>query len=198
MPSITETGRSVFFSRTIEITANIATVVVACLLSAVLVKNYLLPTSSARPVQARSASVRPADAVTVGTELSKRLPVVNWNRSGRTLVLVLSTHCHFCTESAPFFRVIRDKVGKDVKLVGILPQSVAESQAYLNQEGVHLDEVQQISLDKVGVAGTPTMLLVNRDGAVTQSWVGKLQPDKQEQVLKIIGAASVKKGGSAL
>ncbi len=162
MPIVAETGRSGFLSRSIEIAANIATLVVMVLLSVVLVRNYLVPTPSPRLLQARSTSVRPADLVTVGSNLSKRIPGVNWNKNGRTLVLVLSTRCHFCTESAPFFRQLKERVGKDVKMVGVLPQSVAESQAYLNGEGVHLDELRQVSLDQTGVTGTPTMLLVNK------------------------------------
>jgi hypothetical protein len=35
-------------------------------------------------------------------------------------------------------------------------------------------------------------LLVNRRGVVTQTWVGRLPPDKQDQALKIISAAPVK------
>ncbi len=82
-----------------------------------------------------------------------------------------------------------EQIGKDVKLVGVLPEPVAEAESYLNREGVHLDEVEQISLTKVGVNGTPTMLLVNGNGIVADDWVGKLAPDKQEQVLKTIGTA---------
>jgi hypothetical protein len=118
--------------------------------------------------------------------LSKRLPEIGWNRNGRTLLFVLSTHCHFCTESAPFFRHIKESVGKDVKLVAVLPEPVAEAEAYLNREGVHLDDVRQISLGKIGVTGTPTMLLVNSKGIVARTWVGRLPPDKQDQALKTI------------
>jgi hypothetical protein len=35
------------------------------------------------------------------------------------------------------------------------------------------------------------MLLVNRDGRVMQTWVGKLAPDKQNQTLKVIAPAHV-------
>ncbi len=138
---------------------------------------------------------RAALAEGVQIQPGKRLPMVNWNKNGPTLVLVLSTHCHFCTESAPFFRQMRQSIGKEVKFVGVLPQPVAESQSYLNGEGVQLDEVKQISLDKAGVTGTPTMLLVNSHGIVTQTWVGKLAADKQAQALKTIGVHSP--GGSA-
>ncbi len=195
---VAETGRFGFLSRSIEIVANSATILVMILLSVVLVRNYLLPTSSSRLLQARPASIRPTDLTTVGTDLSKRLSGVSWNRNGSTLVLALSTHCHFCTESAPFFRRIRERVGKNVKLVGVLPEAVSEAESYLNREGVHLDEVRQISLDKVGVTGTPTLLLVNSNGVVMQTWVGKLAPDKQDQALKTIGAPHPKKNGNAL
>jgi hypothetical protein len=72
--------------------------------------------------------------------------------------------------------------------MGVLPETVAESEFYLKNEGVHLDEVKQMSLDKLGVAGTPTMLLVNPKGVVTATWVGKLDPDRQEEALKTIGS----------
>jgi len=124
MPIVAETGWPGFLSRSIAIAANAATLVVAVLLSVVLVRNYLLPTSSPTLLQGRSTSIRPTDLVTTGTNLSKRLSGVNWNRNGGTLILALSTHCHFCTESAPFFRQIRGSAGKNVKLVGVLPEPI--------------------------------------------------------------------------
>lgn len=72
--------------------------------------------------------------------------------------------------------------------VTIVPEPISEARDYLNREGVHVNQLRQASLDKLGIAGTPTMLLVNRGGAVTKSWVGKLAPAEQGQVLKIIGA----------
>jgi peroxiredoxin len=178
--------RSGYVSRVLEIAANLATLFVAGLLSLVLLKTYPVSAPVARPV----VPVRSTAAATVGTNLNRRLAGVNWNGNGRTLILVLSTHCHFCTESAPFFRHIRESAGKDVKLVGVLPQPVAESESYLTKEGLQLDEVRQGSLENVGVEGTPTMLLVDRNGIVRQTWVGKLSPDKQDEALKAIAHSS--------
>ncbi len=175
------------FCRKIEAAANIATIVVAILLSVVLVKAFLLPAS---PPSHQALSARATNFIQVGTSLKDRLAGITWNRNGQTLLFVLSTQCHYCTESAPFFRQIRERAGKDVKLVGVLPQPVAEAEAYLNGEGVRLDEVKQVSLDKVGVTGTPTLLLVNSNGIVTQTWVGKLAPDKQDQVLKVLARST--------
>lgn len=182
MPTVSETPSFGSFSRKIEVAANIATIVVAILLSVALVKNFLIPASTSRP----TLRARNTNYVKVGTNLNSRVPGVDWNKNGSTLVLILSTRCHYCTESAPFFRALREKVGSNVKVVALLPQPVKEAEAYLNNEGVHLDEVKQASLDKVGIAGTPTMLLVNHKGSVVDTWVGKLEPDKQSEALAAI------------
>lgn len=166
----------------IETTANVATIGVAVLLSAVLVKAYLLP--------APSPHIPPALAATsVGTSLKRQLPGIDWGKNGQTLILALSTHCHFCTESAPFFRRLGDEARKNVNMVAVLPESVAESEQYLKNEGVHVDQVKQASPGSIGVRGTPTMLLVNGRGAVTRVWVGKLGPRDQEQVLSVLSGA---------
>jgi hypothetical protein len=79
---------------------------------------------------------------------------------------------------------VRKSLGKDVMLIGVLPEPVAEAESYLKREGVQLDELRQVTLSQMGVAGTPTMLLVNRRGIVVQAWVGKLDPDKQREFFK--------------
>ena len=149
MQSNTNSRESRFLSRVIEVAANVATLVVAILLTVILVRNYF-PTPSPR-LSANAASVTPTQPTAVGTDLSKRLSGVGWNKEGSTLVLALSTHCHFCKESSAFFRRITASVGKDVKVVGLLPEPVSDAKSYLSDEGIHLDEIEQTSMDKVGV-----------------------------------------------
>jgi thioredoxin-related protein len=45
------------------------------------------------------------------------------------------------------------------------------------------DDVKQLPLEVIGVRGTPTLLLIDKQGAVKESWVGKLPPDKETEVL---------------
>jgi len=161
----------------IETIANIATVAVAVLLSAVLTKVYLLPVRAPQRPQA------PADAG-VGTNLKARIPGVDWSKNGRTLVLAISTQCHFCKESTPFYRRIEQEAGKDLKMLAVLPQPAAEAEQYLKDEGVHVEQVRQVSLASIGVSGTPTMLLVDGKGIVTRVWTGRLQ--EQEQALSVL------------
>ncbi|MGH9453840.1 MAG: TlpA family protein disulfide reductase [Candidatus Acidiferrum sp.] len=166
-------------SAKIETTANAATVVAAVLLSIVLVKAYLLPHSIAPTV------IASAPEVVQGKSVDAHLLGVDWSKNHRTLVLAISTTCHFCKDSIPFYRKLGAS-GADVKMVAVLPQSVSEGKAYLSGEGVRVDGVRQVPLNKLGVRGTPTLLLVDEAGVVTDVWVGKLQPDQENQVLTAI------------
>ena len=52
-----------------------------------------------------------------------------------------------------------------------------------------MDQVKQATMGQIGVQGTPTMLLVNGAGVVTKFWVGKIQPEQEQDVL-----AALRKG----
>ena len=169
-------------SKHIETTADIATLAAAVLLTAVLVKGYFLP--SAPPSVPLSST-----SVTTGVSLQSRLPGVDFRKNGRTLLLAISTTCHFCMESEPFYRKLRDEAGKGLKTVAVLPQPTTESEQYLNGEGVHVDQVRQAELSSLGVQGTPTLLLVDGAGVVTKVWVGKLKPEQEQEVI-----ATLKRG----
>jgi hypothetical protein len=161
----------------IETVSNIATIVVASLLSAVLIRVYLFPMWFAH---------RAASEVRIGTSIKNRLPDMDWAKNGRTLVMALSTQCHFCTESAPFYRRLAGATAGNLKTVAILPQPVPEAQHYLSGEGVHVDEVRQGTVRSMGLAGTPTLLLVDGAGVVRNLWVGKLEPNQEIQVLNAL------------
>jgi len=161
-------------TKRIELLANIAIIVVALLLGGVLVKRYLWPQAASPQAQAR---IQP------GTKLS--VPGVEWEKNNRTLLLILSTTCHFCTESSPFYQRLAQEKAKrgGVSLIAVLPQSVGDSQKYLNDLGVTVDDVKQVGLDAVQVRGTPTLILADRTGAVVESWVGKLPAEAEAEVL---------------
>jgi len=110
---------------------------------------------------------------------------INWRLSKQTLVLVLREGCHFCSDSAEFYRRLAKACGprSNTKLVTVLPGSLEDSRRYLNDLRVPIVEVRQSSLNKVNVRGTPTLLLVNDKGVVTKSWVGQLLPDKETEVI---------------
>lgn len=169
------------FSKNIEVVANLGIILVACLLATVLLKNYLFKN------QDRQASQQPllqSQLKLPGADLSSL--DVDWKQSKQTLVMAISNTCHFCTESAPFYkRLVENKHG--ARLIAVLPQSVEEGTHYLGNLGVAVDEIKQVSLSTIDVRGTPTLILVNSDGVVVNSWVGKLAPQDESLVLASLG-----------
>jgi len=116
--------------------------------------------------------------IAAGSPMAPRLADINWRNNGRTLVLAISTDCHFCRESSQSYRRIAKKVGPSIRIVAPPPQSAHEAKRYLEGEGVQVDAVRRVSLE---VTGTPTMLLVNAGGAVEKVWIGKLQHTKLDE-----------------
>lgn len=160
--------------RKIELIANVCIIVVALVIGVVLVRRFLFPAPAA---EANAASI-PA-----GTKLA--LTGVDWAGNGRTLLLVLSVGCKYCTTSAPFYqRLASESVGNPAtKLVAVLPQNVEQSREYLKELGVEVDDVKQVSPISMGAKRTPTLILVGNSGVVIDSWVGQLPSEKEAQVL---------------
>lgn len=167
--------------RKTELLANIAIIIVAVLLGGVLVKRYLL-TGNEAATQARDPRI-PA-----GTKAS--LPGVDWAGNGQTLLLVLSSDCRYCTESAPFYqRLTRETAGRDgVRLVAVFPQEVAEGRKYLENLGVNVNDIRQAAPSSTGAGGTPTLILVDAQGVVKNSWIGKLSAPEESEILNQLAA----------
>jgi hypothetical protein len=92
--------------------------------------------------------------------------------------------CHFCSESAPFYkRIIESVKDKNINLVAAFPTGSEESAAYLRELGLNNMEVRRSPLNNLQVSGTPTLILTNDKGEVTDFWVGKLTPDKETEVI---------------
>jgi thioredoxin-related protein len=167
-------------SKKIELVANLAIIVVACLLATVLVKDHLLSGRAGQPASNQSEN-QPVN----GTHLSAL--DIDWKQSRQTLVLAISNTCHFCTESAPFYKKLLQ--GKDgTRVVAVLPQPIEDGRQYLKRLGVSVDEVKQVGLDQIGVRGTPTLLLVDNSGVLKDSWVGRLPPEQETSVLNALRA----------
>jgi thioredoxin-related protein len=162
----------------LETITNIAIILVAVIIGVVFVKNYLLGSKD----NSREENL-------VGTKVS--VPDVNWAKNGQTLLLILQKGCHFCAESAPFYqRLIQETSGRQgFQIIAVLPQEVEEGRKYLSELNVPVSEVKQTRPGTLGVKGTPTLLLVDNTGVVTDAWLGKLPPEKESAVLDRLRAA---------
>jgi len=174
--------------RKLEVLANIAVIVTSVVLCSVLVRKYFFARNK-QTVAATASSTTSA----FGNAPSKRgpqpgtkisLPGIDWSKPTRTIVLALSTTCHFCSESAPFYQNLARQKSDNVGLIAVLPQPVEDSKNYLNKLGVKTTDVIQSSLSSIGASGTPTLLLVDNSGSITASWVGKLPEAEAAKVIE--------------
>lgn len=163
------------FYKKIEMFANIAIILVAVSLVVVLAKRFVFTGATNQPPATQQSSV--------GTKLA--VPDVDWSSNNKTVVLVLSDTCRYCTASAPFYkRLVQEQAQRaNFRLTAVLPQPVDDGRKYLNELGVSINEIKQLSAEAIGVRGTPTLLLVNNVGVVTDAWLGKLTPQEEAEVL---------------
>jgi Redoxin len=155
----------------IEVAANIAIIAVAIMIGAVLIQKYYI-----------RSKTKEFPAVLIGTKIS--IPNIDWSKNRRSLVLALQAECHYCSESASFYqRLASEASARKIRLVAVLPQTIEEGQNYLNSLKVPIDDIRQASLRSIGVQGTPAILLVDSNGEVKASWLGKLPPNKESEAL---------------
>ncbi|MBA3334295.1 MAG: hypothetical protein H0T08_01660 [Acidobacteria bacterium] len=165
------------FSKKIEFTANIAIIVIALLLGVVLVERYFF--SNSPKSQTFNNRIKKDEIIS--------LPI-DWTKREITLLLILSTNCHFCSESGPFYKRLTEELQNQgtVQVIAILPQDISESHQYLNKLGVSVSEIRQEPLPIKGVSGTPTLILTDNTGKVINFWVGKLPPKRENEVINQI------------
>jgi thiol-disulfide isomerase/thioredoxin len=159
----------------VEMLTNIIIITVALLVGAALIKQRLLAGASGKD----SSAIK---EISTGSKIS--LPGMDWERNGKTLLLAIAPGCHFCSESAPFYRQLaRETADGKTKLIAVFPTPDSEGKNYLKELGVDISDVRQVPLDAIGITGTPTLILVNKAGVVTMTWVGQLQPEAEAEVL---------------
>jgi hypothetical protein len=74
-------------------------------------------------------------------------------------------------------------------MLAVVPGDKTDIARYLSEQGVLVDEIINASLSVVNVSATPTLLLVDRSGNVTDVWVGKLDSSKETAVAqRILGS----------
>jgi len=169
-------GRFSSVPKILESLANLAIVVVACLLAVVLLRTYVLN----RPAPA-------APAIATGSRVLLD-GVADKTNPTRHLVLALSTQCHFCTESGPFYkRILQTVAGQNnVKVLAVFPQSPTEGTMYLKGLDADIADVRHVDFGTLHVRATPTLILVSPAGTAERVWVGKLPPEKEQEVLAAV------------
>ena len=155
--------------RILEVTANVGIIIVAV----ILIGNF---------VSSKWRTKRELDKLTAGMKVS--ISGVKWE-DGTTLVLALQKGCRYCDESAPFYRRLwQQRSGTEPRMIAVVPGDKAEVARYLQELGVLADGIVNVSLADIHVSATPTLFLVDRSGRVSHVWVGKLDSNRENEVIQ--------------
>jgi rhodanese-related sulfurtransferase len=151
---------------------NIAILLVAVILSAVLVKKLLF----------RSAHT---DDYRIAANATLIMEGVNWADSERTVLLALQKECKYCSESAEFYRRLAAAIASQNKtrLIAVFSEKEFQAEAYLNQLGLQIRDPRFASLSSLGIRSVPTLAILDRNGVVTDMWVGKLSPLEEKALM---------------
>jgi thiol-disulfide isomerase/thioredoxin len=160
---------------------NIAVLVAVVVFLGVTVKSQI-DKRAAFPVSVAQNDGSPTSLV--GKTIS--LPSLSYPLKNKTLVMFISTTCHFCKASEPFYQQLALKAPGKFDLVAVLPQPQDQANAYLKSSAISASTVISTSLSSAGVSATPTLLLLNPVGKVEKAWIGLLDEHGQKSVLEAV------------
>jgi thiol-disulfide isomerase/thioredoxin len=158
--------------------ANIALIIACALLIGTLARNYYLSRKTDPNLELgleKGEQVKfPGDAPADGQSAQA------------TLVLALSTHCGFCQDSLPFYQKLaafKNSSPARVRLATVMSEPKEEIESYLKKQGIAADAVFSMPVSQIGVKGTPTLLLLDGQNKLIESWVGKLNSQEESEVI---------------
>jgi hypothetical protein len=161
-----------------------------CLIAACIVSIGLLLERRFAPA---AGSQRPSATQLLGHRLT--VAGLDWKSSGLNAVLFISTHCHFCLESMPFYRQVTAVQVDSLHSVAITiisrdpPELVKDT---LSREHIRVRGVYPVP-SMIPLYGTPTLLIVDATGVVRRVFEGKLNAAGEKEFLEIVKAGVLKK-----
>jgi AhpC/TSA family len=115
-------------------------------------------------------------------------PELHLDAAERTLIMVVQKSCSYCAQSIPFYQQLAKDIGTspgDTQLLVASRDDLDSSRRYLQENRIDITKV--IALDRqltklLRILGTPTLILVTRDGEVRHTWFGKLSESGEHEV----------------
>jgi rhodanese-related sulfurtransferase/peroxiredoxin len=157
----------------VEIAVNILIAVAVVIVAGITVKRYFVPETG------RTGNTQ--SQIVVGGRMN--VPNVNWEENKKTLVFFLKKDCVYCTSAAPFYRhLIEEALRQNIKLLGIVPDSVEEGHAYIKSLGLPIENIQSGSLANYKIPVTPTVLLLDNTGTVRSVWIGGVPREREQEI----------------
>jgi thioredoxin-related protein len=167
---------------TLDTVANIAIIVTCAVALALMVNRYFFNKPAPLPGAPPQAEV--------GEQFDQLRQVVPAG-SEQALVVAVSPGCHFCNDSMPFYKRLideRNQKGSGVKIIAAVPaeEAKAEEAQKFAAVGAQPDQFVHVDFASIKVPGTPTILLVDKQGKVLNVWVGKQESGGEEEILETL------------
>jgi len=163
----------------LEVATNVAVILVAVVLLSMLARVFF---NDPPNVEMRAGLQK-------GQKLDNLLKGMNGNKN-QTLVVALSTTCHYCEESIPFYNrltEIQHETNSPVAIFAVFPNSEIEVREYVRRAGLNISTTAETNFKALNLVGTPTMILLDSSGVVQNFWVGKLSKDQEQEVIAAMG-----------
>ena len=110
------------------------------------------------------------------------------NTPAQTVLIVMSTTCQFCEASMPFYARLQQLADRSNHAIAVVFASLEANElttSYLFDRGIKGQTVSY-GPGQLLVNGTPTLLLVNAAGVVTDGWLGQLSRRQETQLLRLL------------
>ncbi|HWI16489.1 MAG TPA: hypothetical protein VNT81_01990 [Vicinamibacterales bacterium] len=110
---------------------------------------------------------------------------VDYSVSDKTLLVMVSSTCRYCTESMPFYSQLA-KISQTGRFQIVMAgyESVESLKSYASAHGVVIDRIVSVPAE-VRIGATPTLLLIDRSGRVASSWLGALRGREKDVIARL-------------
>jgi hypothetical protein len=108
-----------------------------------------------------------------------------------TVLLALKSTCRYCSDSMAFYGRLQHRIQDAHGHLVVLWQDTAGlARDYLQGHRLSVDSVVLVSFARLGIPGTPTLMLVDPAGMVRGVWIGYLAEAEQNEVLSAVARVS--------
>jgi hypothetical protein len=113
---------------------------------------------------------------------------VDFAGADRTLLLVVRRGCRFCDESMPFYQRLSasPQLADRTRLVIVAPDDEGVTREELAKHDVKVHQIVRAALGGLKVRGTPTAIMVSREGVVQRIWTGLLREREEADLLQAL------------
>jgi len=171
----------------LEVSANVIVVVFSLLAIGVLAKPYI----------SRKTAASPPPPLLKNGERLPVIPGLDLGQSKKTLLLTLNVNCRFCNDSLNFYhRLIEGQRAQTgaARIVALFVNKEKEIvRDYVSIKKLPVDYLAAIEFEQLRVYSTPTLILVDESGTVSNLWVGQLNEDQEREVFEQIGVAFIER-----